>query len=455
MTARLLPLWNRINASYWFWPATFCVLAFALSLFTIHLDRSGAAEWLSANSAIAPARPGGANTMLQVIAGSMIGVAATVFSITIAAVAYASGTYGPRLLTNFMEDRGNQLSLATFIGTFLYATMVLRVVRGEDERATTIRDALSSDLPGFVPQLSLLVATGLMLVSIGVLVFFLNHIPSSIRINKVLEQIGRRLIEQVRDRFPTESVAITRVERPQGSPVIARDSGYIEVIDFAGLEAIAARHDGQIVLLREAGDFVHPAMPLAQFCGGKADDSDPDEVDTAEKRADDMRGCFVVSGLRTPQQDLRFLIDELVEIALRALSPGINDPFTAMTALHWLGAATAELGQRELRVSPTDVDKQDKSRVFPLHSDFADYVATGFGSARSAVASSRKATLALFDSLYNCAISVRGADRMAVLAQEADRLMDQCAGALTGPDLVEVHERHRTFQRDVARIAAA
>ena len=436
MTARLLSLWNRINASYWFWPATFCVIAFCLSLVTIWLDRNGASDWLSANSALVPARPGGATTMLQVIAGSMIGVAATVFSITIAAVAYASGTYGPRLLTNFMEDRGNQLSLATFIGTFLYAIMILRVVRHENEQATTLKGAMASDVPGFVPQLSLLTATGLMLVSIAVLVYFLNHIPSSIRINLVLEGIGRRLIEQVKDRFPREGGSAPKVDRPHGAEISAGGTGYIEVIDFSGLEDFAREHDAHIVLCQEAGDFVHPHVPLARLCGAEA----------GEEEAEAVRDCFALSGLRTPQQDLRFLIDELVEIALRALSPGINDPFTAMTAIHWLGAATAEFGQRELHVSPNDVDKEDKTRVFPIHSDFADYLATGFGAARSAIASSRKASLAAFDTLQDCALTVRGKDRVETIAAEGDRLMEQAAAALTGPDLAEVHARHRDFR---------
>jgi hypothetical protein len=125
-------VWSRLNANYWFYPALFAIVAGALAVLTVYLDRSGFAQGLNKAGWIMPARPGGASDMLTVIAGSMIGVASTVFSITIAAVAYASGNYGPRLLTNFMEDRGNQLSLATFIGTFVYAVIVLRSVRGDD-----------------------------------------------------------------------------------------------------------------------------------------------------------------------------------------------------------------------------------------------------------------------------------------------------------------------------------
>ena len=202
MTARLQMFWRNVNASYWFLPALFSIAALLLATLTLWLDRSGWAAFLNDVSWLQPARPDGAINMLTVIAGTMIGVASTVFSITIAAVAYASGNYGPRLLTNFMEDRGNQFSLATFIGTFVYTITILRTVRAEDEVPASIEDAAVSYLPGFVPQLSLLVAFALMLLSVSVLVYFLNHIPASIKINTVLKGIGARLLEDIKERFP-------------------------------------------------------------------------------------------------------------------------------------------------------------------------------------------------------------------------------------------------------------
>ncbi|WP_156502006.1 DUF2254 family protein, partial [Erythrobacter sp. HI0063] len=134
---------------------------------------------------------------------TMIGVASTVFSITIASVAYASGNYGPRLLTNFMEDRGNQFSLATFIGTFVYAITVLRAVRKAEE--TPLFATEPTAMSGFVPQISLLTAFVLMLLSIAVLVYFLNHVPASIRVNAVLEGIGGRLLRDIKRLFPEEN----------------------------------------------------------------------------------------------------------------------------------------------------------------------------------------------------------------------------------------------------------
>lgn len=327
-------VWSRLNANYWFYPALFAVGAAALAFAMIWLDRSGFAQGLNRVEWIMPARPSGASDILTVIAGSMIGVASTVFSITIAAVAYASGNYGPRLLTNFMEDRGNQFSLATFIGTFVYAVVVLRSVRAEGEAAAGAIDAPATTLPGFVPQLSLLVGFALMALSVAVLVYFLNHIPASIRINSVLQGIGERLLNDVRRDFPESADGGEDQTAPQGGAIRAEATGYIQLIDYDAMAKVAGNADCRIALEVRTGDFVHPGMALGRVCGDEAD----------EELATQVRDAFTIGASRTPSQDPQFLIDELVEIGLRALSPGINDPFTAITALHWLGAATRRTG---------------------------------------------------------------------------------------------------------------
>lgn len=434
--ARLRTLWATINANYWFYPALASLAAVALAALTIHLDRNGWSEWLSGLEAIAPARPESASNFLTVIAGSMIGVASTVFSITIAAVAYASGSYGPRLLTNFMEDKGNQFSLATFIGTFVYALAILRVVRAEHERPADAADAAVSVLPGFVPQLSLLTASALMAISIGVLVFFLNHIPSSIRINSVLKGIGERLLDDIRSRFPNDNMKQEPRSSNGGRTIAARSTGYIQAIDFEGLRKLAEKADCRIALRLRAGDFVHPGVPLVAIRADASTEPPDHEL------ADQIRAQFTLGGSRTPTMDLQFLIDELVEIALRALSPGINDPFTAITALHWIGAATAELGGRDLR-GPNG--GRDDDKVIPLDDDFAHFLARGFGSARSAVATDRLASLVAFDTLGQAAAAISDQDRRDQLLREGGLLMAQARLNLAGPDLAEVEARHADF----------
>ena len=434
MTAEIRWLWSRLNANYWFYPALFSVAGGVLAFAMIAVDRSGAADWLNQVPAIVPARPDGASNMLTVIAGSMIGVASTVFSITIAAVAYASGTYGPRLLTNFMEDKGNQFSLATFIGTFVYAITVLRTVRAEDEVAPSAAAAAADNLPGFVPQLSLLVAYLLMALSVAVLVYFLNHIPASIRINTVLKGIGRRLIEQIQEEFPEPDCGCEPEPTPAGIPVMARKIGYVQLIDFGDLAEFARRHDRSVALKVRTGDFVHPGMALAELSGSAPCDEDAQR---------DFHGDFILGNTRTPKQDPDFLIDELVEIALRALSPGINDPFTAITALHWLGAAMAELGTRDLRKDARD--EAGHELIYPLPDGFAHYVERGFGKIRGAAATNMPAALVAFDTIRNAALPIANEIRRTMLKDEGARLIAQTRLALDGPDLADVEARYAAF----------
>ena len=433
MTAEIRFFWARLNANYWFYPALFSLGAALLALGLVALDRSGATTWLNDVKWLIPARPKGAADMLTVMAGSMIGVASTVFSITIAAVAYASGNYGPRLLTNFMEDRGNQISLATFIGSFVYALVVLRSVRTEDETAVVDQ---ANMLPGFVPQFSLLVAYGLMALCVAVLVFFLNHIPSSIRINKVLEQIGKRLISVVQETYPSEDDFRDLPQPRGGHPLRAWDTGYIQMIDYADLAKLAIKHDCVISLRVRTGDFIHREVPLMDILG-----------EAPEDIADQVRTHFTLGPTRTPEQDPQFLIDELVEIGVRALSPGINDPFTAITALHWLGAATAEIGRRDLM---RDVCKgveadSDDCPVIPLPSDFDHFLARGFGSMRGAVAASPTAAKVMFDVMVDAATPLANKARRDSLRQQGEKLMQQAREILTGPDLVGLEKDYGEF----------
>lgn len=438
MMASLKSIWQSVNASYWFLPAIFSLLALALATLTLWFDRNGWSDVVSQTSWLQPARPDGAINMLTVIAGTMIGVASTVFSITIAAVAYASGNYGPRLLTNFMEDRGNQFSLATFIGTFVYAITVLRAVRKAEETPLFATEA--DTISGFVPQISLLTAFVLMLLSIAVLVYFLNHIPASIRVNAVLEGIGARLLRDIKRTFPGDN----RGERPTndatGTPIVAKETGYIQSIQFEALERLARKENGKLNLAVRTGDFVHPAMALAYWADLDAIDDCPD---------DKVRACFGTGAMRTPSQDMQFLIDELVEIGLRALSPGINDPFTAVTAVHWLGAATAELARRNLTRS--FAEEGEEPHLVPLDDDFEHYLARGFGAMRSGVATNRIATLVMFDALVDATTTLDDETRRAAIRREGERLVRQAREHLVGPELLAVEARYQIFRNAVQR----
>ena len=131
---------DKLGASYWFVPSVMALLAVLLAVGMILLDTYEGSQWMDTVPWLYAARPSGARSLLSSIGGSMITVAGTVFSVTIAAVVYASGQYGPRLLTNFMKDRGNQFTLGTFIATYLYCLLILRTHSfGQRERRLQLR----------------------------------------------------------------------------------------------------------------------------------------------------------------------------------------------------------------------------------------------------------------------------------------------------------------------------
>jgi len=312
--------------------------------------------------------------------------------------------------------------------------MILRVVRNEAETPTDAMDAAATPLPGFTPQLSLLVATVLALVAVAALVFFLHHIPASIRINTVLHGIGSRLIRGIEQRFPEDADPAEPSDPISGEPVRATKTGFIKIIDFASLDEIAEREKAVIALRVRTGDFVHPDVPLLEI-----KDAEPDD-----ELRDQLHLCFDTGSIRTAVQDLEFLFDELVEIALRALSPGINDPFTAITSMQWMGAATGQLAARDLNRGPEQQD-YDRKRVQPLNDDFAHFLRRGFGGVRASAAASALAAVQFLECLANAATACRSEDRRDQIRAEGERLMEQARMDMHGPSLDTLEARYRDF----------
>lgn len=425
MKARILGWAGALRESYWFVPTLMAVSATLMAFAMVYVDSHFGAAWMDDLPWLYAARPDGARGLLSAVGGSMIGVAGTTFSVTIAAVVYASGQYGPRLLSNFMGDRGNQVTLGTFIATFLYTIIVLRTIRspGED----------GSGIGAFVPQLALLVALLLVLTSIAVLIYFIHHVPQQIHINSVIEQIGGRLLREISVRFPScvgqpadgHGDLLPDALRTNGAntaEIAARGVGYIRIVDHDSLLEIARRRDMVVRLLCQPGDFVHPGIALASALPAARLDDDA--------RADIVRAIGLGSR-RTPMQDLRFLLDELVEIAARALSPGVNDPFTASSCLDWLAAAFAELVRRDAP-SPLRLDDDGALRLVAYPQRFADLVDQGFGALAQYASTDRITAERFLLSLGSVMDACTSPDRLRCLRDQVAAFRDLAKEELKG-----------------------
>ncbi|MEO6092804.1 MAG: DUF2254 domain-containing protein [Novosphingobium sp.] len=450
MRARLLLLGDHLRESYWFLPTIMAFFAVLLAGGMILLDSYEGSAWMDRFAWLYASRPNGARLVLSSIGGSMITVAGTVFSVTIAAVVYASGQYGPRLLSNFMSDRGNQLTLGTFIATFLYCLVVLRTIRSADEAGGV----------GFVPNLALLVGVLLAICSIAVLIFFIHHVPSQLHINTVIKNVGDRLIRGVGHRFPhftsetraegdiAEGVCIpptfrqeaTAEEAGQRMLINAKHTGYIQTIDEDALMEQAGKHGLVLRLQYQPGDFAHVGRTLVEAwpperCGDKA--------------AHAIRDAFAIGSRRSALQDLHILIDELVEIAARALSPGVNDPFTAVTCLDWLSAALSDLAGRtiptHLRVGP-----EGALRVIAHPQTFESLLDRSFGALAQYCATDMVAALRYIRALGEVSLDCDDPARLSTVARQIEKLEGLSREGLSGFNLARVVERADELRRALA-----
>jgi uncharacterized membrane protein len=373
LKVRAMVIVEDVRSSYWFVPSLLALFGFFAGLGLVYLDALIGEAWLGRFDWLYGSRPEGARSLLSTVAGSTITVAGVVFSITLAAVTYASGQYGPRLLSNFVEDRGNQITLGVFIGTFLYCLVVLRTIRSAAETSAdtggAVRDA-------FVPHAAMFGAMALAVASIGVLIYFVHHVTDTIHINNVIARIGRRLLADIAERVDAEatSEADPAGDEPEHAPVSTTPvpstrTGYVESLDEDALLEIASAQKVVLTVSAIPGDFVHRGSPLLRVEGGGKED---------------VGACgdlFSISRKRSALQDLRFLIDELVEIAARALSPGVNDPFTAIACIDWLGAALIDLStmpERPARIR----DEEGRVRLVMPRLGFADYLHEAIGQLR-------------------------------------------------------------------------
>jgi len=259
---------------------------------------------------------------LIAVAAAVITVAGVVFSITILVLQLASQQFGPRMLRNFIRDFGTQFSLGAFVSTFVYSVLAL--------------GAVQSSSPTFVPHLCVTVALALTLIDLGVLIYFIHHVATSIQLPTVVSGIARDFRNTLaairsdaermgRNLPPGGQRQVVAVG--EGAPVTSSASGFLQAIGHEELVAIAASSNAVITLIRRPGHFIARGETVGIVF--------PAEAAAAVSEA--LNRSHIVGPYRTLTQDLGFAIDQLVEVGIRALSPAVNDTFTALNCIDWLG----------------------------------------------------------------------------------------------------------------------
>lgn len=424
MGARLRKLLSDLRRTFWVLPALLVVAGLLGAEAAIHADTAGwAPDWLKAR--LYSGGETGARTLLGAIASSTIGVTGTLFSITIAALTLASSQMGPRLLDNFTRDRGNQVTLGVFLGSFAYALVVLRQVRGGEENV-------------FVPQLALAGAMVLALLCVALLVYFVHHMSTRINIDTVIELVRKDLFraldiltEEAPDTPPTQDI-----DWSQAAQIRDDRHGYLQELDETTLADWACEKGVCIRLLVRHGDFLMPGGVVALV-------SKP-----ADGATEAINRATALGGRRSASGDLEYSVRQLVEVAVRALSPGVNDPMTAMTVLDQLGAALCQVSRRYF---PTGVTVRDGVPVLvrPV-TDYDGLADAMFDMIRQNGASSPAVLIRMTDVLTLVAEQERDRSRLKALRRHADLILsDGRRTFANSSDVRDLSQRYRRF-RNVA-----
>jgi len=439
--AQLYKLWNDLRGSYWFMPTLMSLAAAILSFVMTAIDGAIGNGWVDVVPWVYRIQAEGARGLLTTVAGSMIGVAGVTFSITIAALSYTTSTLGPRLLTNFMNDTGNQITLGTFVSTFVYCLLALRTVQAGDDGAA------------FVPHLSLLVAMGFAIASLAVLIYFIHHITESLHVSNVVGNVAHDLdaalasfsvrADQARDKPPTYLPA----DFSESAVAITSDNhGYIQNLVHTTLVRQAAAHDLVLRLERAPGDFVADGQTLLWAWP-------PTRID--EDIAATLTGAYALGRQRTQSQDVGFLVNELVEIAARALSPGINDPYTAMGCMDWLAAALIRLAREDIG-SLHYFDSDDRLRLWVPAFNFRTLTLAVFDQLRPYFASDRNAALHMLEHIGAIGAFVHGGEARRILREQADALHEAAGHATPNErDRTQLQQAHRRALRRIAPTGGA
>lgn len=367
---KLLFFWKELLATFWFLPVAILISSVLLAIGSVYLDNTvsvsqdGWFRFFIVNS------PDSARTILSTISGAMIGVAGTVFSVTLVALTLASSQFGPRLIKKFMYVRLNQVVLGSYIATYLYCLIVLIAIKGGEDYT-------------FIPSISILLAIFSAIINIILLIIFIHQIAISIQADKVVSDISNFISKQVTTLFPErmgeekeahKSIDAERIisSYQNQTSIKSPKSGYLQYIDSETLMEVIVDYDVLFELNFRPGDFLVKGIEIGKIHSIRI---------LEEKEINNILSQFVVGDIKTSQQDLEFSIHQMVEIAARALSPGVNDPFTAIACIDNLTSTLSYLVQAKFP-SKYRHDAEGNLRLIADTMDFEGVLDASFNQIR-------------------------------------------------------------------------
>ena len=424
-------LLDGLHELLWLRPSIAVVAAFAvgMGLSQVRVQGTGPGGLLFAGDAEA------ARGILQLVIGTTLTVTATVFSIMVVALQLASTQFSPRSLRSYVRDAGTQRALAVLMAVVAYAIAVL-LATGDG----------SSD----APTLAVTVAAVALLPVMAALVYFIHHIAQSIRIEQLMQAITDDTLAALERNHPDphgdEDAAVgTMPAQPPAHAVgiPARTSGYLQQVDAAALADVARADDLTVLLRPLVGEHCVEGVPVAWAWHADGREVDPS---THERLTPAVAEALQIGFERTLEQDVGFGLRQLVDISLRAVSPGINDPRTAIEATKQLTQVLCRLAGRELRPQAV-CDADGQVRAFVPRPSFTGYLALACDELRRFGAREPTVMTAQLTLLEQVALSTRAADRRAAIADQVERILAAAERETADrADLAQVHRQAEAVQ---------
>ncbi|WP_216900660.1 DUF2254 domain-containing protein [Nocardia alni] len=424
---------ETLRTNLWFVPTLEVVGAIVLFAITCALDRAAYDGAFRIPSWVIGGTPDAARQVLTAVAAAIITVVGVVFSITIVALTMASTQFGPRMMRNFIRDRGTQVTLGTFVATFVYAVAVL-VSIGRS----------------FVPHISTTVSIASMVVDLAVLIYFINHIAVQIQLPNVIADIAREVKTAVdTHRAPDPGVPacgptteeLLELMADSGGEVRTTTSGYLQYIRYDRLVRLARAENAVIHLPNRPGHFLTEGQVMATVWPAEA----------AERIAEDFTRGHVTGSTRTLVQDISFGIDQIVEIALRALSAATNDTFTALTCIDWLGDCLSKIAT-DWDPTPVLRCQDGYIRVIAAQVSYERLVQRAFEKIRQAAVGDPAVMIRELDALAQILDRVEDPQRRQVVLDQAAMIERQVAQSVSeDADREDVLRRCEAFHDQLAR----
>ncbi len=400
MMSSFKQLWSNLRSSFWFVPTLMVAASTALAVALVGADSTVSDKWLAHWPRLFGATPAGARQMVATIAGSIMTVMGVTFSMTLVALALASSQYTSRILRNFMRSRVTQSTFGILASIFTYCLIVQHTIRGGVGEAV------------FVPGLAVFFAFVLALGGVVVLIYFVHHIASSIQASSIIAAVARETIAAV-DRLLPEQLgnepdgdveqALSLPEETTWHLVVADVDGYIQDVDSKALLRLARDGNAVVRMERGIGDFVVRGVALAALAR-----EDPPDQDTVAA----LHASYSIGIHRTVEKDPAFGVRQIVDIALKALSPGVNDTSTALICIDHLTAILTRLVAREFpALHQCD---GDEVRLVALGPTFEDLLGEAFDQIRR-------------NAQGNVTIMARLLGALDVIASQTDRPLRRCA----------------------------